>query len=93
MVAVLVLVTGVTVILLVGAIGLAWIGMGYILPSLVPLAPWLVMVGTFLLSATELLLFLGNKEDRKTAMRDLAYLVPTCLVSGVLFYGLQRFLW
>jgi hypothetical protein len=93
MVAVLVLVTGVTVILAVGAIGLAWIGMGYILPSLVPLAPWLVMVGTLLLSVTELLLFLGNKDDRKTAVRDLTYLVPTCLLSAALWYALQRYLW
>jgi hypothetical protein len=93
MVAVLVLVTGVTVILVVGAIGLAWIGMGNILPSLVPLAPWLVMLGTLLLSLTELLLFLGNKEDRKTAVRDLGYLVPTCLLSAALWYGLQHYLW
>ena len=93
MVAVLVLVTGVTVILIVGAVGLAWMGMGNILPSLVPLAPWLVMVGTFLLSLTELLLFFGNKDDRKTALRDLAYLVPTCLLSAALWYGLQYYLW
>lgn len=93
MVAVLVLVTGVTLILLLGAVGLSSIGMSNILPSLVPLAPWLVMVGTILLILTEMLLFLGNKDDRKTALRDLAYLVPTCILSGVLWYGLQYYLW
>lgn len=93
MVAVLVLVTGVTVILVVGAVGLAWMGMGNILPSLVPLAPWLVMVGTVLLCLTELLLFFGNKDDRRTALRDLGYLVPTCLLSAALWYGLQYYLW
>ena len=93
MIAVLVLVTGVTIILVLGAVGLAWMGMSNILPSLVPLAPWLVMVGTLLLTATELLLFLGNKDDRRTALRDLAYLVPTCVLSGALWYGLQYYLW
>jgi hypothetical protein len=93
MVAVLVLVTGVTVILVVGAIGLTMMGMSNILPSLVPLAPWLVMVGTLLLSLTELLLFFGNKDDRKTAVRDLSYLVPTCLLSAALWYALQSYLW
>ena len=93
MVAVLVLVTGVTVILVLGAIGLAWLGMGGILPSLVPLAPWLVMVGTLFLILTELLLFLGTSEDRRVAIRDLTHLVPTCVLSAALFYGLQYFLW
>lgn len=93
MVAVLVLITGVTLILMMGALALAWSGMGSILPSLVPLAPWLVMVGTILLILTELLLFFGSREDRRTAIRDLGYLIPTCIISGVLWYGLQYYLW
>lgn len=93
MVAVLVLITGVTLILLIGALALAWSGMASVLPSLVPLAPWLVMVGTILLILTELLLFFGSKEDRRAAARDLAYLIPTCIISGVLWYGLQYYLW
>ncbi len=93
MVALLVLITGVTLILLVGAVALAWAGMGSVLPSLVPLAPWLVMVGTFLLMLTELLLFFGSKDDRRAALRDLGYFVPTCIISGVLWYALQYYLW
>jgi hypothetical protein len=87
------LVTGVLVILVLGAVALYSMGMQNVLPSLVPLAPWLVMVGTMLLIATEFLLFLGSKEDRRAALRDLAYLVPTCLISAALYYGLQQFLW
>jgi len=88
-----VLITGVLIILVVGAAVLAWMGMSNILASLVPLAPWLVMVGTGLLILTELLLFLGGKEDRRAAWHDLAYLVPTCIVSGGLWFLTQRFLW
>lgn len=88
-----VLITGVLVILVIGAALLAWMGMGNILASLVPLAPWLVMVGTLLLIVTELLLFLGSKEDRRAAWRDLSYLVPTLLVSGGLWFLAQKYLW
>ena len=87
------LVTGVLVILVLGAVALYSMGMANVLPSLVPLAPWLVMVGTMLLIATEFLLFFGGKEDRRAAFRDLAYLIPTCLISAALYYGLQKFLW
>jgi hypothetical protein len=88
-----VLITGVLVVLVIGAAVLAWMGMGGILASLVPLAPWLVMVGAFLLIATELLLFLGSKEDRRDAWRDLSYLVPTFVVSGGLWLLAQKYLW
>lgn len=93
MVAAFVLVTGVLVILVVGAIALAYMGLANILASLVPMAPWLVMVGTFLLILTELLLLFGGKEDRHAAFKDLSYLVPTCLVSGALWYVTQLYLW
>ena len=87
------LVTGVLVILVLGAVALYSLGMANVLPSLVPLAPWLVMVGTMFLIATEFLLFLGSKDDRRAAFRDLAYLIPTCVISAGLYYGLQKFLW
>jgi len=93
MIPVFVLVTGVLVILVVGAAVLAWTGMGNVLASLVPLAPWLVMVGTILLILTELLLFLGDKQDRQDAWRDLSYLLPTLIISAALWYLAQWFLW
>ncbi|MCX8053296.1 MAG: hypothetical protein N3B12_05775 [Armatimonadetes bacterium] len=93
MIAALVLITGVLLVLVVGAIMLAYMGLASILVSLVPLAPWLVMVGTILLILTELLLFLGGKEDRRAAWRDMKYLVPTLLVSGALWYVAQKMLW
>lgn len=79
--------------LVVGAVALVWMGMAQILTSLLPLVPWLVMVGTLLLILTELLLFFGNKEDRRSAWRDLSYLIPTCLVSGGLWFLLAHLLW
>lgn len=88
-----VLVTGVLVILVIGAAVLAWMGMANVLTSLVPLAPWLVMVGTILLILSELLLFFGEKEDRQDAWRDLSYLLPTLIVSAILWYLAQWFLW
>jgi hypothetical protein len=88
-----VLVTGVLVILVVGAAVLAWIGMAHVLTSLVPLAPWLVMVGTIFLILTELLLFFGDKLDRQDAWRDLSYLLPTLIISAALWYLAQWFLW
>lgn len=93
MIASLVLITGVVLVMIVGSIALILAGMGGVLLSLVPLAPWLVMVGTMLLICTELLLFLGNSEDRKIARRDLSYLVPTLFVSAALWYLAQKLLW
>jgi len=93
MVAALVLITGVLLLLVVGGAALAYVGMANILTSLVPLAPWLVMVGTMLLILTETLLFFGGKEDRRAAWRDMKYLVPTCLVSAALWYIAQKLLW
>ncbi len=93
MTAAFVLITGVVVILVIGAVVLWFMGMGSLLASLLPLAPWLVMVGTFLLILTELLLFFGGKEDRRVALRDLSYLIPTCIISGGLWWVAQRFVW
>ncbi|MGQ9456106.1 MAG: hypothetical protein ACUVRS_01830 [Armatimonadota bacterium] len=93
MIASLVLITGVVLVMIVGSIALVLTGMGGVLLSLVPLAPWLVMVGTVLLICTELLLFLGNAEDRRIARRDLSYLVPTLFVSVALWYLAQKLLW
>ncbi len=93
MVAAFVLVTGVLVVLVIGALALIWLHMGSILPSLVPMVPWLVMVGTFLLMLTEVLLLFGNKDDRRVALRDFKYLLPTCLLSGGLWLVAQHYLW
>lgn len=93
MVAAFILITGVVLLLVVGVISLFWTGNSRLLISLVPLAPWLVMVGTFLLMLTELLLLFGRKEDRQAGLRDLGYLAPTCLASGLLWYLAQHYLW
>ncbi|MHB9036814.1 MAG: hypothetical protein ACYC64_09110 [Armatimonadota bacterium] len=93
MIAAFVLVTGVVLVLVVGSIALIAMGNGHILPSLVPLAPLLVVVGCVILMLTECLLFLGNKDDRQSAIRDLGYLFPTLIVSGGLWWVAQRFLW
>ena len=93
MIAAFVLVTGVLLVLVVGAAAFWYMGMRNLLASLVPLAPWLVMVGTILLILAELPLFLGGKDDRRAAFRDLSYLVPTCLVSAGLWYLAQKFVW
>lgn len=92
MIAVFVLIIGVMLVLLIGAVVLALTNTADVLSWLVPFAPMLVTIGTFLIILTELLLFLGSKEDRKTAARDLAYLVPTFVVSLGLWWIAQRFL-
>lgn len=93
MIAAFVLIAGVLLVMMIGSGVLVWIGSTQILPTLVPLGPWLVMVGTFLLILTELLLLFGSKEDRRAAMRDFGYLIPTLIVSGGLWYITQRYLW
>lgn len=79
--------------MVVGSLVLALAGMTQVLASLVPLGPWLVMVGTAMLIATELLMFFGSKEDRRAAIRDLAYMVPALIISSGLWYVAQHFLW
>lgn len=93
MVAALVLVAGVMVVLAFGAVWLIVTGHAGILPSIIPLAPWLVAFGSILLILTEVILFFGGKEDRRVAVRDLGYLVPTLLISAALWYVAQHFLW
>jgi hypothetical protein len=93
MVAALVLITGILLVMLVGGAMLWYMGIGGIITSLLPLVPWLVMVGTVLIIATELLLLFGGRDDRRAALRDLTYLVPPCLVSGGLWWFVQRLAW
>lgn len=93
MVVVFVLIAGVLLTMVVGGVVLMATGMTQVLASLVPLGPWLVMVGTCLLILTELLMFLGGKEDRRVALRDLGYMVPTLIISAGLWYMAQYFLW
>lgn len=92
MIAAFVLIIGVMIVLLVGAIILVMTETADVLSWLVPFAPMLVTIGTFLIILTELLLFFGSKEDRKMAKRDLTYLLPTFLVSFGLWWIAQRFL-
>lgn len=93
MVAGFVLIAGVILILVMAALWFSMAGLPKVLTCIVPMAPGLVMLGTFLLILTEILLFMGGKEDRKIAKRDLGYLFPTLLVSGVLWYAAYRLLW
>lgn len=87
------LVAGVLLIMLIGGIVFALMGMVQMLASLVPFGPLLVAVGTFLLILVEILLFFGHKEDRHRAVRDLAYMLPTLVVSFGLWWLAQYFLW
>lgn len=93
MVAGFVLIAGVILILVIAAMWFSMAGLPKALSCIVPMAPGLVMLGTFLLILTEMFLFLGGKEDRKAAKRDMAYLFPTLIVSGVLWYAAQKMLW
>ncbi len=93
MVAVFVLVAGVVLIMVFGGIIFALMGMMQVLASLVPFAPMLVAIGSFLLICAEMLLFLGNKDDRKVAKRDLGFMLPTLVVSLGLWWLAQYFLW
>lgn len=86
MVAAFVLVAGVVLLMLIGVVILTVMGNAQLLASLVPLAPALVMCGTFLLILTELLLLFGNKDDRRDVRRDMGYLIPTFFVSMLLYY-------
>ena len=93
MVAVFVLIVGV-ILILVAATLWFWVSeLPKVLTCIVPMAPGLVMLGTFLLILTELFLFFGNKDDKRAAKRDLSYLFPTLLVSGVLWYAAYKLLW
>lgn len=93
MIAGVVLLAGVVVVLLLGWVLLWQMQMTNLLTSVVPLAPMLVALGTFLLIITEFFLFAGNKEDRRTAFRDLSFLIPLFAVSAALTYITQRYLW
>ena len=93
MIAAFVLIAGVLFIMLIGAVVLSYMGASHVLTAVVPMVPGLVMVGTFLLILTELLLFLGGKEDRRTAARDLPYMLLVLAVSGALWYVSQQLLW
>jgi len=93
MVAGFVLIAGVILILVIAALWFSMAGLPKALSCIVPMAPGLVMLGTFLLILTEMFLFFGGKEDKKAAKRDLGYLFPTLIVSGVLWYAAQKMLW
>jgi len=93
MVAGFVLIAGVVLILAIAALLFGVMGMPKVLSCIVPMAPGLVMLGTFLLILTELFLFFGGKEDRKAAKRDLGYLFVTLIVSTALWIVASKLLW
>ena len=93
MVAGFALIAGVILILIVAGVWFWMAELPKVLTCIVPLAPGLVMLGTFLLILTEMFLFFGNKDDRRAAKRDLGYLFPTLIVSGVVWYAAYRLLW
>lgn len=93
MVAAFVLIAGILLIMVAAALIFTWIGSAQMLTWMVPWAPALVVVGTFLLMLAELPLFFGGKRDRRAALRDLAYLFPTFLISAGLWYLAQYYLW
>lgn len=93
MIAGVVLIVGVILILVLAALYFALAGMPTVLTCIVPMAPGLVMIGTFLLILTEVFLLFGNREDRKIVKRDLGYLFPTLIISGVLWFVAQKMLW
>jgi hypothetical protein len=93
MIAAFVLIIGVMVILVVGSVFLSVIGYSKIVISLIPLAPGLVTLGCIFLILSELLLFFGNREDKKTAIKDLKFLFPTLIIFGFLWYLSQYLLW
>lgn len=90
MVAAFVLIAGVMFVMIVGAVVFIATGMAHVLITLVPLAPWLIMVGSLLLILAELILFLGGKDDRRAAWRDMSYLIPTFVISGLIWFGVQK---
>ena len=92
MIAAFVLIAGVILVMLIGVVILVAMGNVQLLASLVPLAPGLVMFGTFLLILTEILLFFGNKDDKHDARRDMSYLIPTFLISMMLYYVANHYL-
>lgn len=93
MVAAFVLISGIMLVVVVGAAVLIYLGTARVLPSLMPLVPWTVMVGTILLMLADVLLLFGDKQDRKIFKQDMQYLIPTLLVSIVLWKVSQFFLW
>ena len=93
MIAAFVLIAGVLLTMLIAAAIFAWMGSLDMLMFVVPWAPLVVVIGTFLLMLVELLLVFGRKEDRKAALHDFAYLFPTFLISGGFLYLAWYYLW
>ena len=93
MIAAFVLIAGVLLTMLIAAAVFAWMGSLDMLMFVVPWAPLVILIGTFMLMLVELLLIFGRKEDRRAVLHDLAYLFPTFLISGGLFYVAWYYLW
>ena len=93
MVASFVLIVGVLLIMLIAGVVFTLMGNAAMLGWILPWAPMLIAVGTGLLMLTELPLFLGGREDRRAALRDMAYLFPTFALSLGMWYLAQYYLW
>ena len=93
MIASFVLLIGVLLVMVIAAVVFTLMGNAPMLGWILPWAPMLIAIGTALLMLTELPLFLGGKEDRRSAWRDMAYLAPTFAVSLGLWFLAQYYLW
>lgn len=93
MVASFVLIVGVLLVMAIAGVVFTLMGNAAMLGWVLPWAPMLIMIGTALLMLMEIPLFLGSKEDRRSALRDIAYLLPTFLVSAGLWFLAQYYLW
>ena len=93
MIAAFVLIAGVLLTMLIAAAVFAWMGSLDMLMFVVPWAPLVILIGAFMLMLVELLLIFGRKEDRRAVLHDFAYLFPTFLISGGLFYIAWHYLW
>lgn len=82
-----ILIFGLLLVLVISVVLLILSGMTPLVIWVISAVPMLVMIGSGILILIELLLFFGNKDDRKAALRDLGVLVPACVVSGLIWYG------
>jgi len=80
-----ILIFGLLIVLVISSVLLLISGMRPLLTWVIPAIPMLAMIGSGILILIEMLLFLGGKDDRRTAVRDLQLLIPTCMLSAVLW--------
>ena len=82
-----ILIFGLLIVLMISVILLIITGMIPLVMWVITAIPLIAAIGSGLLILIELPLFLGNKEDRRSAIRDLGLLVPTCILSALIWYS------